>query len=349
MSIKLSSNSKSILNDGYYIEKRESWFARLDNLFNKKPDIWLDEHVFALNGITGRSKLDMYQNPEEWIIDSLEDLAKKITETEKENVFVPACLSYGPYGVHFIDKIFCANVFFKHDQWWNDYIKTPIGSLEKPDIESSEAFGIAKRACLAFLDQNIRLPLFGLPTIASALNIIVNLYGQEFLMAMLTDEEAAAHDLRVVQDILVAIHQWYRKTLPAENRQLVVPAHRTLPRDFGQAGGCSTALISADCYNSFVAPLDAQLLGVYPNGGMMHLCGGHVQHIKTFRNMKELRAVQLNDRASYDIDKYYNELRDDQIIYLNPCDGMTAETALEITGGNRLVLVGNYGGLRKRH
>jgi hypothetical protein len=58
--------------------------------------------------------------------------------------------------------------------------------------------------------------------------------------------------------------------------------------------------------------------------------------------MMKLRAVQINDRAAEGLMEYYNCLRPDQIIYLTPCDGMSVEKALDITKGNRLVLVGDY-------
>ncbi|MCL2833093.1 MAG: hypothetical protein FWD78_07980 [Treponema sp.] len=339
--MKLSDEARSVLNDDYYVQNFKKWIGRLTNLFNGSPDPYLDEYVFSLSGITGQSKLDMYNQPEEWTIECLEDLARRIGETENENVFVPVCFHYPLYGVHFVDKIFGANVFFKDGQWWSDVLKKPVGSLEYPDLENNEVFGLAKRACLFFLEQDLKVPVFGLPTIACALNIIINLYGEEVLAAMVTDGDAVRHDLKIINDTLTAIHQWHRKTIPVQKRQPVIPANRTLPYDYSQICGCSTALISAECYNEYIAAYDAELLGVYPNGGMIHLCGSHAQHIKTFREMKELRAVQINDRASWDIKKYYDGLREDQIIYLNPCKEMTAEKAVEITGGNRLAVVGD--------
>ena len=92
-------------------------------------------------------------------------------------------------------------------------------------------------------------------------------------------------------------------------------------------------------YREFVAPLDDELLSVYPNGGMIHLCGVHTQHIPIWREMRSVRAIQVNDRASEDLEIYFNELRDDQVIYLNPTSTMTAERAMEITGGQRIVFV----------
>ena len=92
-------------------------------------------------------------------------------------------------------------------------------------------------------------------------------------------------------------------------------------------------------YDEFIAPLDDELLSVYPNGGMIHLCGVHTQHIPTWRGMESVRAIQVNDRASEDLEIYFNELRDDQIIYLNPIATMTVERAMEITGGRRIVFV----------
>ena len=90
-------------------------------------------------------------------------------------------------------------------------------------------------------------------------------------------------------------------------------------------------------YDRLIAPLDDALLGDYPNGGMIHLCGSHTQHIPAFRAMKNLRALQLNDRASHDLKQYLEGLRDDQIIYLAPCKGMTIDQAIEISKGNRIV------------
>jgi hypothetical protein len=347
MNLELSEKAKTILNNQSYIEKQAKWFKRLDNLFNNKQDPFLDEYVFVLNGIEGRGQCDMYKNVEKWMIDCLEDLANRIGETENEFIFAPACISYPLYGVHFVDKIFGANVFFKDDQWWCDYLKTPIGSLSMPDLNNNEVFTLAKRSCQVFLDQDVALPLFGLPTIASALNIILNLYGQEILIAMLMEPDTVKHDLRIIQDVLLALHKWYQDVIPVKNLQPVVPTQRTQPYNYGQICGCSTALISSDCYKEFIEPLDAELLGIYKNGGMIHLCGSHLQHIESFRNMKELRAVQINDRASRDLKTYYNELREDQIIYLNPSKEMTVEKALKITHGDRLIIVGGQGNVEK--
>jgi hypothetical protein len=74
---------------------------------------------------------------------------------------------------------------------------------------------------------------------------------------------------------------------------------------------------------------------------MIHLCGSHAQHLPVFRNMKSLHAVQVNDRAAEDLQLYFDGLREDQVIYLNPCAGMTIDKAMEITGGRRLVLCTN--------
>lgn len=67
--------------------------------------------------------------------------------------------------------------------------------------------------------------------------------------------------------------------------------------------------------------------------------GEHTQHIPVWREMLPLRAIQLNDRASEDLEAYFQGLRGDQILYLNPTPTMTVERAIQITGGRRLVIV----------
>jgi hypothetical protein len=136
------------------------------------------------------------------------------------------------------------------------------------------------------------------------------------------------------------LHLWYRRRIPEEQLQPVVAAQRCQPPGFGQLCGCTTHLLSAEQYREFIAPLDGALLRVYPHGGMIHLCGIHTQHIATWRDMPSVRAVQLNDRAAQDLPSYFAGLRDDQVIYLNPTPTMTAEDALRITDGRRLVVVG---------
>ncbi len=74
---------------------------------------------------------------------------------------------------------------------------------------------------------------------------------------------------------------------------------------------------------------------------MIHLCGTHTQHIPVWKEMKAVRAVQINDRASEDLPFYFSQLREDQIIYANPCEKMKISEILEITKGTRIVLPDN--------
>jgi len=126
--------------------------------------------------------------------------------------------------------------------------------------------------------------------------------------------------------------------IPMQQLQPVISWNRTQPPGYGQLCGCTTQLLSPSLYEEFIAPLDEKLLSVYPHGGMIHLCGSHTQHLDTFRKMKSLKALQLNDRAAADLSIYFEQLREDQIIYLNPCKELSIEKALEITHGERLII-----------
>lgn len=344
----LSKSARAILNDSELIVQREIWFERLTNLFSATPDPYNESYVISLGGNVPRpseSDVSPYTHPEDWVIACLE-LAAQNTEMP-EGRFSPVCVEYPIYGVHFIDKMLGANVYIHEGQWHADYLQTPIGSLEMPDLDTDETWSLAKRAARAFLDADVKLPLFGMPTLSSALNIMVNLYGSEALIAMYEDEEAVCHDLGIINDLIRALHRWYIGHIPEDQLQPVISWERTQPRGFGQLCGCTTQLLGEDLYKDFIAPLDDALLGEYKNGGMIHLCGSHTQHINTFRSMPHLRAIQINDRACEDLYEYLNGLRDDQMIYVNPCPKMTAEDALRISGGERIVLCGQIGAYKK--
>lgn len=337
---KLSAHAHKILNDEARIAQRNLWFGRMSNIFDGKPDDYNQKYLYTLHGSIARPADEnlMYTDPEKWTIECLEMLAD-IPECT-ENRFAPICVDqHYLYGVHFIDRIFGADVFFKDGQWNARYLTTPIGELQMPDIEKDETWNLAKRAALAFVDADVKLPLFGMPTLSSALNILINLYGGEALIAMLEDEEAAMHDLTVINDLIRSLHRWFRANIPHDQLQAVVSWDRTQPPGYGQLCGCSCHLLSGELYGKMVAPLDDALLSEHPHGGMIHLCGMHAQHIPFFREMKHLRALQLNDRATHDLKLFLNGLRDDQIIYISPCEGMPLEKIMEISGGKRVILV----------
>ena len=233
-------------------------------------------------------------------------------------------------------------MFFRDGLWYNRYLKGKVGELRQPDLESDETWRLARAYAQAFLDSGTTVPLLGLPTIASALNIAVNLYGEEILVAMMTEPEAAAHDLGIINDVLMRIHRWYLAHIPPDRMQPVISWARTQLPGYGQICGCSTQLVSPALYEEFILPLDDALLGVYPHGGMIHLCGAHEHLLPLFARMKHLKSVQLNDRAAEGLEQYVTQLRKDQVIYLNPCAGMPLEKALPILKGKKAVICGSY-------
>jgi hypothetical protein len=331
----LKTETRDKLSDPKLLEIRESHFSRLEALYARKS---LD-YAFVLNGIAGHAPVDPYKETERWFNEALDSLADQSERTMDQVVFRPLVIEFSHYGVHFIDRIFNANVYHHEGQWWADTLKSPVGKLEYPDLDNDDTWQLAERLAKAFISSGVTVPIFGLPTLSSALNIAVNLYNERFFLSMLEEPESAYHDLNVINTLLCDLHRWYLDNIPITQLQPVVAAGRCQPHGYGQLCGCTTHLLSAKTYFELVAPMDDSLLSIYPNGGMIHLCGEHTQHIPAWREMKSLRAIQLNDRASEDLEIYFNELRDDQIIYLNPTADMNVDRAIQITGGHRIVIV----------
>jgi hypothetical protein len=323
-----------ILSDPGLLAARAAGFQRLARVFGGEPGVaWV-------RGVWGTSIANPFEEPERWMSEALDSLVQHSDALKDESVFRPLCVEFGPFGVHFVGALFGARVYRDGDQWWGDPLGVPVGSLVPPDLDGNATWALARRLAEAFLASGAALPLFGMPTIASALNVAVNLHGEDFLLALATDPDAADRDLQVINRTLVALHRWYLERFPSAQLQPVVAAERTQPPGFGQICGCTTHLLSARMYREHVAPLDDALLSAWPRGGMIHLCGVHTHHVPVWREMESLRAVQLNDRAAADLSLYFEGLREDQVIYLNPCEGMTAERAIVATRGRRLVVVG---------
>jgi hypothetical protein len=283
----------------------------------------------------------MYSDPERWVEEAVFDLAGHVDALADEEVFRPLCVQCMPYDVHFVDKVFGAEVLLPEGSyWWSNPLSIPVGSLEAPDLDSNETWLLAERMARAFVATGATVPLFGLPVIASVLNIGINLFGEAILAAMYNDPDAVRRDFAVINNTLCEMHRRIRSIVPEAQLQPVLPDGRVQPPGHGQICGCSTQLLSAEHYREFVAPLDDAVLSVYPNGGMIHLCGSHARHISVWRELKSFRAFQVNNRASEDLETYFAGLRDDQILYVDPCERMPTERVLQITGGRRLVLIG---------
>ncbi len=327
---------RTTLNDPELIAARDAHFARLRSVFAGE----CLPRAFVLHGCAGVGEADPYREPETWIRQAAESLAGKADALRDADVFRPLVIGFGPFGVHFVDRMFGAHVYeLQKNNWQVKPLDQPIGNLATPDMDTDDTWALAKCAAEAFVDLGVSVPLFGLPTIASALNVALNLYGQEILLAMHECPEAARRDLTTINDLLCFMHKWYLEHMPIEQLQPVVAGFRTQPPGHGQLCGCSTQLLPPGLYRDFVAELDDALLSTYPHGGMIHLCGTHTQHIPAWKEMRSLKCLQLNDRAAEDLAIYFHGLRDDQVFYVNPCPGMTVERIMEITGGRRVVIV----------
>ena len=331
----LTKQAHAILNDPALISYRDGWFQTLSGLFERG-----EPRTLKAWGIQGRASDGglLYREPEVWMDEVLENLAARVEETRCDSCFVPMCVWGDIYGVHFIDKLLGAEVFAAYGQWYNRYLKHPVGELKRPDLDSHETWNYAKRIAEAFLAADVTVPLFTPPILSSPLNIAVNLYGQEMLVAMLEEPEAAKHDLQIIYDVIAETHQWYIDHIPTAQLQPVCPTDRTQPPAYGQICGCTTQLLSPDLYEEFILPLDNALLGLYPHGGMIHLCGSHSQLIPLFAKMENLKSLQVNDRAAEDLEYYVKGLREDQVIYLHPCPGMPVEKGVEIAKDHRMVI-----------
>ena len=332
----MTSAMQQPLSDPAVIAARERGLARLKALFGGEQT----GEASWLNGISCYTE-DDGPEWESWLERSLSFLSEAAGQSLDERVFRPLCINYNPHGVHFVDQLLGADVFQLEDGSWQAHpLATPVGQLRAPELEELASWQQMQAFARAFLARDVPGVIFGLPTIASVLNIAVNLYGQEILAALYEQPEAARRDLDTINAVLRQLHAWYREQIPPAQLQCIIPDGRCQPEGFGQLCGCTTQLVSRQTYHQFIAPLDDALLRDYPQGGMIHLCGKHTQHIPTWRELDSFRAFQLNDRAAEDLETYFQGLREDQILYVNPCAGMPVERILEITAGRRVVIVG---------
>jgi len=332
----VDAETRRILCDRRLVEARQGHLIRLRRLFDGQDET---DGAFLLCGVSKGGRAVVGDSPGACVDRALTALAQEAEALLDVSVFRPMAVEFDIYGVHFADKVLGAEVFDLDGAWQVRPVPWDVGQLGVPSLDTDPTWQMARGLARAFVAAGVSVPLFGLPVIASPLNVVVSLYGQSFLAAMIGHPSAARHDLGVIGDVQAGMHRWFRANVPADQLQPVVAASRTQPPGFGQLCGCTTQLVSPALYREFIAPLDQALLSVYPHGGMIHLCGTHVHHTPAWRDMSPLRAVQVNDRAAEDVETYFAELRAGQVLYVNPCEGMPLDRIMAITGGKRVVIV----------
>lgn len=178
---------------------------------------------------------------------------------------------------------------------------------------------------------------------------LFNLHKEKLLYAFYDNPEGVRHDLRVLTDALCYMHRWFQRNIPPERFTPVCCGGRIQPRGRGQMCGCTTQLVSKEIYDDFIYPFDCEVLSLYPDGGMYHLCGSHTQHISTWSQCKQLKAFQLNDRATDDLEYYVTGLREAQILYAKSYrENHLQKKPVALTGGNCLIYCPNRLETRRR-
>ena len=215
--------------------------------------------------------------------------------------------------------------------------------LSRPDLSKSEVFQASVRLAQLAAEASRGHLFVSTPVLSCPINIGINLFGQRVLLEMMERPNAARYALRVINDVILECTQVFLDVIPDSMRRTFCAGGggRYAPPGFGEIDGCATQLVSAHHYQEFFAPLDEEILDLTPHGGMIHLCGACAQHISAWSGMKKLRSAQLSDRATEDLELFFQGLRPDQILYVSPTAPITIETIeriLEITGGERLIL-----------
>jgi hypothetical protein len=276
---------------------------------------------------------------EAWRAGELPGILDRLRDAVADPInFRPPVVEFSPLGVHFVDAFLGARVFRFEDQWWSALLPGSLADLDHPDFECHPLLRWAETAMRAVqADLPAGWSVAG-PVFSSPLNVVINLFGEAALMGLVEAEAPAIRGLTVISATLCRLHAWLGYAVPGA--RFYCSSARYAPDGIGHLCGCSTQLLSAAMYRRYFAPLDAHVLGMYPGGGTIHLCGHHTQHLPTWRAMREVRGVQLNDAAADEFDAYYHGLRDDQVIYIAPTEAMPLDRILDISGGRRVILQG---------
>jgi len=324
------------LNDPNLIAMDRKHVQRMEALYAGEDD---SNDLYVLYGKSaGLDLADESLSLEEKLANALDELAADADRLTDEQTFRPLVLNADMFGVHYIDNIFARACFGIETKWGHRANDFEVGSLTEIDLDNDPYWIAAKEATLKFLEVEAPLVRMTPICLANSLNTAMNLYGQSLLMAFYDNPEGVRNDFQLINDVIVTMHKWYRDTVPADKLATIAAGVRFMPPGHGHLDGCSTQMLSPDQYDEFVRDLDDAITSVWPNGSMLHLCGAHTQHLPTWSKLDSFKAFQLCDGPNAELEDYYTQSRDDQIIYVGPTAKISMDRIMDITGGWRIIL-----------
>lgn len=172
----------------------------------------------------------------------------------------------------------------------------------------------------------------GLTDMQGPLDTVGMLCGQAQLYQWMYSEPAMIHELFDI--VTEAFIQWVK----VQKQHIGEPLERSNGLQGAFSPGCGVwesdddlVLIDSNLYGEFVAPHLSRIFDVF-GGGSIHFCGGAVQHLDTFRTVRNLRVInnsplgnfaafsrlaqslagkitlQIQDAAPVDVEGYYANL-----------------------------------------
>ena len=283
---------------------------------------------------------------EQWLVGRLAELHENPDPYCDPMTWRVPALALCRYGLHFTSAVLGCDIEDRQGEVWCRPRREEQRRLEQflpPNLAESPVFQemLDLLRFVAGATRN-RLPI-ELPFLAPPLLAAVDLFGQDFLVALADAPEQAA---RVLRELAAAVLDMRARLLDAAPGADLRGHHTCacpVPADFTFVYACTTQLVSGTTYREHIAALDAAMLRQRAHGGCLHLCGRHTQHLDTWRRAPEVKAVQVNDAAALDFEAYWRGLRKDQFVVLWLTDDMPLDRVLAISGGRRLALRADLG------
>ena len=277
----------------------------------------------------------------EWLAEGLAQLRREFDSYCDPVVCRIPAFSLSRYGLHFTSAVMGCPIHDKQDRAWCTSLDVLGRSLEDfcvPNLDENDIFQ-DMLSLVKFVAEATehRLPI-ELPFLAEPLLAGVDLFGSEFLAALANDDGLADRVLADISSAVLTMRSRLHAAIPSADLRDYHTSACPMPREYTFVHGCTTHLVSPQTYRDHVAKLDSAHLTHEARGGCFHLCGEHIQHLRTWRDMPCVRAVQLNDRACADLEQYWSQLRSDQFVVLWPSENMPLERAMEITQRRRLAV-----------
>lgn len=165
-----------------------------------------------------------------------------------------------------------------------------IGEIRVPDLDKSPVWARTQKQIDGLLADYGRVETY--VNLQGIQNIALDIMGQELYLSYYSDPDEITALLEKITEMTLEIGKLFYALSDDISGGVTAIVRQVMPKNY-LTSNCSVEMVSNDCYEEFLLPLDQKLADAFPCFGIHH-CGKSMQHVcEGYAKVKNLAFAEV--------------------------------------------------------